>query len=331
MFSRIRADSLLYKIARRRQFYREIVCKIVACFALAFINSNAYADLPHFQDDFPLHALHLAPQVREMRARGSEQVDFEFNAQWGNSFYDWDEGRIDAETVLLAPRIAVATDRGYVFAAAPRLEWSGSGRLDSVIEGWHNFFNLPNGRRQDARQDQYIVSGQSDQGEFEIDRHSLQLSAATFEFEAPLASDFALRARLDLAGQNERSQADTDATVLYRRTFEKFELHAGAGVLYLCDDQIDGLGFRKLSANGFVGAQVKLFNQVNFSSAVSVAQEAIDNVAALPRAFVYLDSGLEITLGDETKLTVGLRENPYGARATSDVVGLIGVRKGFGL
>ena len=292
---------------------------------------HSQAELPHFQDDFALHALHLSPQVRELQIDRPSGLEGNFSTQWGNSFYDWDEGRIDAESVLIAARLSYHNQSAYELAIAPRFSWSGSGRLDSVIEDWHHFFGLPNGRRQDAEQDQYIVFSQSDQGAFQLERHSIELSGTTLEFQAPLAQELALRTRVDLPAEYGHDSLDGDLTLLYSRNFERFELYAGVGQLYFADTEISAVEFKQLSANGFLGVQVDLFDHASFSSVVSVAQEAIKNVAALPRAYVYLDCGFEFDVSKNTFIGLAIRENPYGARATSDVVGMLDVRRKFEL
>lgn len=299
-----------------------ILCSQLAAIILSILPATTLADLPHFQDDYALHAPHLAPQVRESSLAAKPQFKLELNSQWGNSFYDWEEGRVDSESVLFSPRAEYSNDN-LSLGLQPRFIWSGAGQLDSVIENWHHFFGLPNGRRQSAEQDNYEVFGSTNSDEFSIDQHSMKLAGTLIDLETKINKGFSVRARADLPGNWGHDALDSELSLLYTHIFEGYKFSTGISGIYLCDRKIDGLEFKKLSANGFTGLEFAVTDDWTIASDLLLVQEAIENVNSLPRAYLYLDLGVGYKVFEDTDLMFSIRENPYGARITSDVVGML--------
>lgn len=112
---------------------------------------------------------------------------------------------LDAES----QRLALAYRRGFggSIVSVDGWEWgvelplvsSGGGMLDSVIENWHDWFGLPNGGRDQAPRDRYLIRYQRDGGTvLDLDRGKTGLGDARLSLGAALGEGWVLRAMLQL-------------------------------------------------------------------------------------------------------------------------------------
>lgn len=98
------------------------------------------------------------PTTRSARLVADGQLSWQLQTEFANNFSDSAGAReaitIDGEThrFTLSFRYGV-TDRWEVGVEIPYVKHTG-GSLDGFIEGWHNFWGLPNGGRGDAENDQ---------------------------------------------------------------------------------------------------------------------------------------------------------------------------------
>lgn len=105
----------------------------------------------------PLSGLFGFPSLREARTLASGQISAAVNGNVANTYSVDDNARedynIDVETRRMAFRGAIGLGHGWELEAeVPWLRHEG-GDLDEVIEDWHDFFNLPDGDRDQAPRD----------------------------------------------------------------------------------------------------------------------------------------------------------------------------------
>ena len=112
---------------------------------------------------------------------------------------------LDAES----ERLALSYRRGFggSIVSGDGWEWgvelplvsSGGGMLDSLIENWHDVFGLPNGGREQAPRDRYLIRYQRDgQTVLDLDQGKTGLGDARLSLGAALGEQWVLRAMLQL-------------------------------------------------------------------------------------------------------------------------------------
>ncbi|MFO1406608.1 MAG: DUF3187 family protein [Steroidobacteraceae bacterium] len=82
-------------------------------------------------------------------------------ANWSNTATIEDSGTwnatVDAETVDLRLRVEYALDDRWALMAEIPWRSIGGGSLDGAIEGWHDFWGMPNGDRDQLPSDGYLI------------------------------------------------------------------------------------------------------------------------------------------------------------------------------
>lgn len=112
---------------------------------------------------------------------------------------------LDAES----QRLALSYRRGFggSIVSVDGWEWgvelplvsSGGGRLDSLIENWHDIFGLPNGGREHAPRDRYLIRYQRDgQTVLSLDEGKAGLGDARVTLGVAFGEHWVLRAMLQL-------------------------------------------------------------------------------------------------------------------------------------
>lgn len=128
---------------------------------------------------------------------------------WVNEYVEQQNSRealtLDAES----QRLALSYRRGFggSIVSVDGWEWgvelplvnSSGGRLDSLIENWHDIFGLPNGGREQAPRDRYLIRYQRDgQTVFSLDEGKAGLGDVRVTLGAAFGEHWVLRAMLQL-------------------------------------------------------------------------------------------------------------------------------------
>ena len=150
-----------------------------------------------------LPALNAAPVLAVGESQAQVALD------WSSEYYEAQSGTeslsLDAETQRYALRYrrgfggSVVSVNGWEWGVELPLVSSGGGSLDSLIENWHDTFGLPNGGRENAPRDRYLIRYQRDgQTLLNLSEGESGLGDVRLSLAAALGERWVLRALLQL-------------------------------------------------------------------------------------------------------------------------------------
>jgi hypothetical protein len=150
-----------------------------------------------------LPALNAAPVLAVGESEAQVALD------WSSEYYEAQSGTeslsLDAETQRYALRYrrgfggSVVSVNGWEWGVELPLLSSGGGSLDSLIENWHDTFGLPNGGRENAPRDRYLIRYQRDgQTLLDLSEGESGLGDARLSLAAALGERWVVRALLQL-------------------------------------------------------------------------------------------------------------------------------------
>jgi hypothetical protein len=197
-----------------------------------------------------------------------------------------------------------------------------SGILDNFIEGWHDFFSLPNGDRDELPSRGYQFSGINRDGStFDLSRGD-GFGNANIMLRYELWEDIFLRGDLALPALNNsfgHNGLSTTIALEGQQQLSQVTLSAGAALSYLEDNTLRNIKFEPLVAYTFVDARYPLFDQLNIFASLLYSSKTLQGLKDYPNHTMYLDLGIQTALSDQSSLSIGLRENPVGGNGTTDV------------
>lgn len=139
--------------------------RVLFCLLLA-ASTTVSASPFRTRDQNPLLAGYGIAMPMPAQIGPSRQWQFAADLNWGSSAIEQTSGRealiVDAETREL--RMTVGRDFAERWAVQLQLpyRYTGAGNLDGFIDGWHDFFNLPEGARRDFPRDEFRIAYERD-------------------------------------------------------------------------------------------------------------------------------------------------------------------------
>jgi hypothetical protein len=234
------------------------------------------------------------------------------------------------------------TDRIELNIELPYLSHDG-GQLDSLIEDWHSFWNLPNGDRDDFAQDQLEYAYQNDNDvlvnlqDSKSGMGDISLMMG-YQLAANEQTEWALRGGVKLATGDADKLTGSESTDvhlgLYVSRQNLFELpslyaHANIGVLWMDDGEVanevreDWVGYGSTSLSWMVSRVVSLKAQLDFHTAFY--DSALEEIGDFTAQLVF---GGSIRAGQNTVVDISMSEDIV-VNASPDVVFQLGLRSTF--
>lgn len=239
----------------------------------------------------------------------------------------------------LAPGIEAGIDIPYV--------GQGGGFLDSFIEGWHDFFNLPQGGRDEAPRNRLLYSYTKDgQSRLRSDDSSFGLGDMRLSGGVQLYNDgsanpraVALRASLKLpTGESSElhGSGGTDfalwltASDDYRLSLGHFTLFGAGGGMVMGDGDVLPAQQRNLAAFGTFGFGWAPVEWIAFKTQASghTAFYRDSELRELSSSGLQLLIGGTLAFSQETSLDIGVSED-IAVNTSPDVAFHLGLRRRF--
>lgn len=292
--------------------------------ALACLAALPAAATPGFavRNEASLSRTATLPTLGEARVLDAGQYATRFTLDWSNEYVaqanDREALTVDAETqrVTLGFRRGIA--EGVELTVDVPLLFTGGGALDGPIEGWHDFFGLPNGGRQRVPQDHYLVQYTVD-GQARIDEQDGGNGFGDVELGIGfrLRDDLALRALAKLpSGRTSRLHGGNAGGALW---FDHDPFAAGSrwfgylsgGVSYSGQSEVLGAQQRQFVALGGAAIGYRLFRPlsllVQFNGHTALHKGS--GLKGLDRAGGQLAFGGRIHLAPTLDLDLGVQED----------------------
>ncbi|MCB0353051.1 MAG: DUF3187 family protein [Bdellovibrionales bacterium] len=263
------------------------------------------------------------PQVREV---GSS--DLSLGVAWTSTFAEKNSYRIDEERVESRLRWRYGLSENIEGQIEIPVLWRGGGALDSFVDGWHDFFSLPEGGRDKAPQDDYFVSGVTTGGSsFELGESGMGLGnsivSAKFQVlpEGEWSPALGLRPSFSLPTASDQYGHDgVDAGIEASLSKQVFSLivYGGGGIFFHPDREISGLRYEPAHGEGFLAAEYPILDSLDLVVSGIWSSEIVSNIQEHPHHLFSLDYGLVLRRESGGSLTFGMRENPSAQRGSAD-------------
>jgi hypothetical protein len=211
--------------------------------------------------------------------------------------------------------------------------WHSEGFMDSFISDWHDFFDLPNGDRDNLQDDQlnYLYSSKGKEHLGLQDETNgfgdLRLQLA-WQFKATEQSAYTLRAQVKAptgdANKLTGSEAwDISLALSAQRDFAlgkgQGALWGGFGVSWLGDGDVLEDEVEDYAANGWIGAGWAPLNWLALKLQIDSHTALYDsNLTELGDPAVILTMGGTLALGEKTLLDIGVGED-LNVNASPDI------------
>lgn len=311
--------------------HRELFFPLGLCAQVFFRAALGYADPLSFSNEFPLNQVHLSARVEAPRMEKEKEISIEGKFLWTNSFVLEESYIIDAESRKFSLDINLPMGENTDLSLELPMIWRGGGVLDSVIKNWHEFFDLPEGKRESVPDDQYAVEGINENGErFSLSDQGSSLGNFVLRATHAVWRDdeqlLALRASASLPTSTKtfgHRGMDGELSLLYGWSIASWKLFSGAGMFFYYDDSIGGVEYEPLHPEGFVGAGYEFSRNFMLQTALYGGQQSAKDIPELPSYFLYLDVAAKVRLSSDLVFSLGLRENPAPHEGTADVTFLL--------
>jgi len=281
------------------------------------------------------------PGATRLPKAGDWELSAAFN--WGSSAIVEQNANetliVDAETRELRVRGAWGlTDRLAVQWQLP-YRYTGAGVLDSFIDGWHDFFGLPEGKRKNLPRDQFRIGYErNDVVEFDADTSSQGLGDLSLGLAYAIAvgdrTHATVAVDLELpTGEDERFSGNgaVDLSVLLaaeHRFHERWTTYGQVGVSWLDEGDLLPDQQRSLIASGLLGIAFDAWRAVRLNVQVDAHSGAYDD-----SEIDYLGDAVILTVGGSIRfatwqLELGVSEDIL-VDASPDVVFIFGVSRRY--
>lgn len=287
------------------------------------------------REQFPLALSHASfkPETPDTLEAGAFST--RLAATWSNTFaLKGGNYLIDAESGVF--------ELGTRMGIAERLELGldvelftlGGGILDHSIDQFHDTFHLPQGSRDQVRDDQFVMAGiNSDGSSFLIDDSGTELGGTTVSLKYLLAKQqdyvVSLLGQARLATDTAYGQGSNDGLLaaLGAYDLDGSRLYGGVAYTYIGDENILGVHYARHQGGAFLGWEYPLANTTALLLNLSYATKLIEDLVAFPDMTIYFDVGLKHRLLEQYTLELLLREDPSPGRGTTDVSLLVAVSR----
>lgn len=246
---------------------------------------------------------------------------------------------IDAETYQL-PLTCVTPlgDRSELGVMLP-LRWRGGGRMDRLIEGWHDLYRLPQGDRPGLPTDRFAIRGNTrDRGRFDWDESGWDLLGPELSIKSVVIhreqSELALLTVVKLPAPAEDAPQEPELLSALLNDYalsERTTLFIGAAGVVLFDRSVGGITSKPFHFEGFLSLSHQLAENVSVMAGLYGHSGLIENLPSHPDMGLYFDVGARIgARGSRWSYEVLMRENPAFNNGTPDVSFLVGVSARLG-
>lgn len=272
----------------------------------------------------------------------SDGLQFGADLNWGSSAIAQTSERealiVDAETREL--RMTVGRGFGERWALQLQLpyRYTGAGNLDSFIDNWHDFFNLPDGMRSDFPRDQFRIAYERNNAvAFDMQSSAAGIGdiSADVGYQWLSDADTSVAAWLSLklptgdAGKLTGSGASDVALVIAgeQRFGDSWSAFGQLAVTWLGNgDLLPGLQ-RDVVWSGLAGVGVHLWRGLGFKLQFDAHNAVFDDTAV-----EFLGDAVILTVGGEYEFESGWRldagvSEDISVDASPDVVFVLGVRR----
>lgn len=287
-------------------------------------------------DQHPIALTHISFLAQSPEVLQQNDYKMDSSLIWANTLnYKKNAFLIDAETRTLNFNTSYGIKENLEVQINIPFVWRGAGVLDSTIDTWHQWFDLPRGNRDKITDNHFAIRGETEAGdEFDLTSTGFHLGDTVLGLKYLLTPGSNESGALALITQIQTPTAhgsfgqdslDLLFGILSSRRWDSWILYTGAAYSYLLDEETKGLVFDDHQFSGFITGEYEL--DANWSLQVGLLgrSKMLENVERFPDHSLYLDIGANIKLTERLTGKVLLRENPSDRRSTTDVAFLFGI------
>ena len=280
-------------------------------------------------DQYLLSALHYShvPRSASLVEPGFGQVNV--NTSWTNTNILEDDYRVDYESSEVRFRYRKRVALAWELYADLPLVWRGGGILDSPIDGWHDFFHLPQGNRDRVKDNEFAVGGSTNEGQpFELSETGLHFGnavlGAKYQFFRDLEKAWAAALDWSLSlpsayREYGHNGVDAGLGLVSSKRFGSWILHAGLGYIFFQDTEISGILYSRHNADGFLGLEYGFTSSLTGFVNLRAAGPGVQDISGHPEYCAYIDFELRKKLLSQAALSIGLRENLSPGDGSADI------------
>lgn len=298
-------------------------------------NSNWGRGPIEMSEEQPLYRLHLSLPAISPEILSPNSIALRLGYAWSNTA-SRKEGayQIDAEERSTDIQFKYGLNSNLEIGLDLPIIWRGAGILDSAIDNWHNFWNLPEGDRPSIERDQFNVSGvNSDGTDYGLNSKGIGLGNLKLSTKYLITSGNknipATAAFFTVSFPTARESfghngLDFGAMLLLSKKLGAIYLYTGGAYVYLTDPEVAGLTFRQNQFEGFIQAEYQFWERYSFNLGVSSSSKRLKSAKDFPSSALYIDTGIKYAISPESNLEILVRENPYPRETTTDFTFLLG-------
>lgn len=312
------------------------------------VSADSELNTPFFTSNLnPMVQVYGLPTTRDAvltdKSQWKTAIFFEAANNYTSSESTGESVNFDGETYRTTVFLNYGlTDRIELGIEVPYLSHDG-GKLDSLIEDWHDFWNLPNGGRDGVARDQldYFYRNKNDvlvnvqNSESGIGDVNLLLA---YQLSSNESTEWALRGGVELPTGDADKLTGSESTEVFlgvhASTQGLFSLpsvygHANVGVLWMDDGEVaevvreDWVAYGSTSVSWMVSRVVSLKAQVDFHTAFY--DSTLEEIGEFTAQLIF---GGSIRAGKNTVVDISMSEDIV-VNASPDIVFQLGLRSEF--
>lgn len=295
----------------------------IACGSILSLCAPCRAQPSLPSNQHPLATTHLGVRPGDVGALPVDTLAVESNFFWTNT-YNQKRGiyLVDAETRSWETNFKFQLTDSISTALTIPVLYRGGGILDSVVKEWDNTLGIPNNKRNEARDDQFYISGVNRDGSpFEWRDSGTGLGNLEFSVDwAFVPDEYVLRSRIGIptaSGTYGAEGTDIGLALIGETSLEKLAVSYGGEALYYPDTNVGGVEYREFIYGGFVTARYA-FNDLWVGSIALLSSTELARIAKTPDFDLYLDFVVERKTAFGS-IHLFVRENPTSPSETADI------------
>ncbi|GEM_PF-5543976 len=314
----------------------------VVLFLLLLISRESLAEQwglgpTELRNSYPLSQLHLSFAPGSPEISDQDEWTLQLQGSWSNTQNYRKKGySVDAESRLMMLGVDYGAAEDLELSLELPLHWRGHGVLDSVIDGWHQFFGFPRGGREDIPENQFVIQGSDREGgSFELNTDGTALGNLTVGGETQIsrgsedspALSVALGVSLPTATDAAFGHRGVDllASGFGSKSFGDFVWYGGLGYLYYSAPEVNGFSYRQHQFAASNSLEYRFNSSISVNAGIIYYSALLENVARFPDFSLYVDTGIKYQMSKGWRLEALVRENPAPRKGTTDVTLLLGI------
>lgn len=279
------------------------------------------------------------------------RTDVRVDLDWGNDF-TWEAGPggreadlrflIDGEHRAAALTVRRGLGGGWTAGLRLPVRWRGGGRLDGIIDPFHNWFGFPDSGRPLFPRDRLRVEGRRATGQPLVWTGTEGAGLGSLEAELH-------RALREPPGRHGWAVSVVTRLALPAGTgpFRDAGVAAGAQVVAACDwgsradlffgaggtaasrDEREGVRYRPVRLHGFVALELRPVRGWSFLVQADLASRLVEGLERLPGRHGYLRIGSKVGIGRSWTIEAGFTEGIVDLETTTDFGVFAGLSRRF--